>query len=862
MRRTFLLTCLTLLFPALGLADASKMVSGPTLTHGQDGKSWVVEFELSQASDVEVAIVDPATGAVVRHLAAGVLGANAPAPLAADSLKQRIAWDGLDDYREAVADAGKLIVRVRAGMRAKLEQIVGGSPYLYFLGGHGDHNPWGINGLELKSDGKVYVVGHSSPLGPVAIRQYDVDGNYLQTVFPPPAGKNVDAMKTWGIHEKDDGTYMLRFNSLVDPSVGRTIVDTDTGGMARLAPTPEADRLSLWGTGHGGANFQMLTINTDGTVPPQDEQMQGTLVKEPAIRTGTTSANGPIFVYPSPDGKFFYLSGVHGTVRDGRNWSNVKEGFWRDGQVWKVDYATRTAKPFFALDEKPAVEPPADDKAGKARPPLGGIRSYSALHGVAVDKDGHVFVANRRDNCVLVLDKDAKIVRRMPVEYPDAVAISTRTGALYVTTRFGCERSGAGQMGLVKFDNWQTDDKPSVTLANLAHTWYTAEHKHSWVVLAEKKDVTNVWVAWTELPVQIYADDGKELKLTRDFHALAAEQNCWGFDRLTVDRKTDTVYVSDDHSGYWKVGDWKQPKFIHLPVKATSVAIDPRGRFLYANPGGSVWNKGGGISRYYLDQEGNPPANVGETGSNNLTAKLWTEWCFTGNGDMGFAVAPNGNIAGMDQKGRLSFFHGTDAKVPWDGIELAAVGRNGVYGGAEFDLAGNLYVGCSDGTPSKTPSVFKGDPLASLPGHRQGCTKIVKYAPTGTLESGNLFPTRPEAPAKVYDVSYGAFDSNCVVRTPRFSVDPFARICYPTNIQPRVTLIDNAGNEILHFGTWGNCDSTGGLAEDLVPTTDIPLGMPNSVAATDDYIYVADMVNLRVLRVRKEFALTAASKGQ
>jgi hypothetical protein len=54
--------------------------------------------------------------------------------------------------------------------------------------------------------------------------------------------------------------------------------------------------------------------------------------------------------------------------------------------------------------------------------------------------------------------------------------------------------------------------------------------------------------------------------------------------------------------------------------------------------------------------------------------------------------------------------------------------------------------------------------------------------------------------------------------------------------------------------------SAGGLAGDLVPTGDIPLGFPNSVACTDDYIYVADMVNLRVLRVRKEFALTAASK--
>ena len=64
-------------------------------------------------------------------------------------------------------------------MSVKLEQIAGGDPYLYFIGGHGDHNRWGLTGLERKSDGKVYVVGRSSMLGPAAIRQYDADGNYL-----------------------------------------------------------------------------------------------------------------------------------------------------------------------------------------------------------------------------------------------------------------------------------------------------------------------------------------------------------------------------------------------------------------------------------------------------------------------------------------------------------------------------------------------------------------------------------------------------------------------------------------------------------------------------------------------------------
>jgi hypothetical protein len=38
-----------------------------------------------------------ADGALVRHLAAGMLGPNAPAPFKKDSLAQEILWDGKDD---------------------------------------------------------------------------------------------------------------------------------------------------------------------------------------------------------------------------------------------------------------------------------------------------------------------------------------------------------------------------------------------------------------------------------------------------------------------------------------------------------------------------------------------------------------------------------------------------------------------------------------------------------------------------------------------------------------------------------------------------------------------------------------------
>lgn len=311
----------------------------------------------------------------------------------------------------------------------------------------------------------------------------------------------------------------------------------------------------------------------------------------------------------------------------------------------------------------------------------------------------------------------------------------------------------------------------------------------------------------------------------------------------------------DDHAGVWKVGDWKKPRFVKVPVKTASIAIDSRNRHLYARTlaDGSSSYSVGKVARFHLDRDDYGPANLGMTGSNRLTPAFHHEWCFTGNGDKGIAVAPNGNLAVVgDPKDGLRVFAGTEDKLPWPATTIAKLPD--AAGGVRFDLQGNLYVGYVDRKPKDVLRGFEGDRFAGAMG------RIHKFAPTGTLESGNLFPKVPAGPTLTYDVPYGAFDSDCITRTPRFGVDGFGRIYYPTNIAQRIAVMDNAGNEILHFGTYGNRDSLGGLPGDLIPTRGIPLAFPNSVDATDQHIYVADMVNLRLLRIKKTFRAETASR--
>ena len=65
----------------------------------RQGDKYVVTFAATAPCDATVAIVD-SKGKVVRHLAGGVLGRNAPWPFTQNSLSQSVEWDGKDDPKD------------------------------------------------------------------------------------------------------------------------------------------------------------------------------------------------------------------------------------------------------------------------------------------------------------------------------------------------------------------------------------------------------------------------------------------------------------------------------------------------------------------------------------------------------------------------------------------------------------------------------------------------------------------------------------------------------------------------------------------------------------------------------------------
>jgi len=147
----------------------ARLVAGPTVR--REGKGAAVSFALDAPDDVLVRVFD-GRGKVVRNLACGVLGDNAPGPLKPQTLKQELVWDGLDDERKA-APPGKYRVRVEVGLAPRFERFVAYDP---------QQLPDWVSGLEVDPKGRVYV----ALVAPYAleVRRFDRDGKYLEAVYP------------------------------------------------------------------------------------------------------------------------------------------------------------------------------------------------------------------------------------------------------------------------------------------------------------------------------------------------------------------------------------------------------------------------------------------------------------------------------------------------------------------------------------------------------------------------------------------------------------------------------------------------------------------------------------------------------
>ena len=114
---------------AAGFLDEIKVKREPVYAFtqepsvGRHGDELTVDFESKGFCDVTV-VVENDQGRIVRHLASGVLGPNAPQPFQKNSRSQTIVWDGKDDRGGYVDDKNSHSIRVSLGLKPQFEKTL------------------------------------------------------------------------------------------------------------------------------------------------------------------------------------------------------------------------------------------------------------------------------------------------------------------------------------------------------------------------------------------------------------------------------------------------------------------------------------------------------------------------------------------------------------------------------------------------------------------------------------------------------------------------------------------------------------------------------------------------------------------
>jgi len=390
----------------------------------QDGDRVVVRFAAKSACDATVAVED-AQGRIVRHLACGVLGANAPRPFQRDSLKQAVVWDGKNDQGRYIDERAGLTIRVSLGLRPRFERELFCEPRR-----RASRYP----PLMAAAPEGVYVCDGGTGIDQV--RLYDHAGDYVRTVYPFPAGEIGHTRGlAWHTFPQDGARLALKTNFLqctmltsgtnawntqtykreakvYDSVVGSNTAHFGMYGRAGSAMAVEGGRLAL-------AHVYLNRLGTDGTTAGLPLQGPKTALKGVGGERYTGLAS-PKSAALSPDGRWLYLTGYMFSRRIEHTQDIVELRDWRHiPVVMRLDMASDAEAEVFA--GHPHVAKHGTDNA-----------HFNVPMSVATDSQGRVYVADYFNDRVQVFAPNGTHVKTIPTHRPAQVAVHRRTGEIYV----------------------------------------------------------------------------------------------------------------------------------------------------------------------------------------------------------------------------------------------------------------------------------------------------------------------------------------------------------------------------------------------------------------------------------------------
>jgi len=891
---TFLAVGMLLAGAAFGGGPAPRFTRTPRATRVGDGIR--IEFAVDRETDVAVFIEDT-NGKVVRHLAAGVLGQNPPAPLRR-GLAQSIEWDGKADWGKP-AGKGPFKVRVALGLGAKYDKEVIADPMSI--------GP--VHAMATGPDGTLYAVVGAGTTVPnwsaqrlVALNR---DGTFQRTLIPLPSAATKEQIEALGGVPVEVGGRTVPM--VVHVNQRRTTAFQVRGRSGQIAVTPGGRLLVI----HPGEVIGLLDT-TGSKAPPR---FLGPKLM-PAVPTASFRTLHPYvpektYVAASGDGKYAYFSGLAKKASPYGDKNNITPPY---PAVFRVRLPERSpAEPFFGDLET----------TGNDATHLGGMP-----RGMAVDGRGNLLIcdmANKR--VVVVSEADGKFVGSFPAEDAELVAANRETGEVYLL-KPGKDVSAE----LVKLSGWK-DPKPVASMTLTSPIW--PRRRVAWQLAADTSATPPVlWVVGDGFPLLRIEDLGE--KFGNAAKIGGRDMGDASFVNLTVDhyREEPEVYARIVCRSYnYRFARYNERSGKVEVVKANGVHHPAAGSCVEVGPDGNLYVQGWNAYLYKFDRSGNPlkwdvpfvaPEGVKVPGGKPPAHAIFSRVIMVymthtlGVRHDGHPFVFEGHpTAGKNGTHALFEYLPSGAGGPGAGVKPIVWGASDSVVGPRFDQEGNIYVAeqirpADQLIPPEFAGVVgpvtiksgwpNGDPRAAI---AQMYGSIVKFSPKGGAFEFAFYKRRSDEPepdpgmktieaaswiGQIHDrfstnkvigaewMHMGVSQINlhyCNCENTRFDVDPFGRVWYPDLGRYRVGVLDTNGNLITTFGSYGNAESRGPDSPVIDPKTgkvrprrpDDPKSLKSpfaepeiafawliGVGATDKYAYMGDSLNRRLLRAKLVYA--------
>ncbi|MCK6470542.1 MAG: hypothetical protein L6R28_02240 [Planctomycetes bacterium] len=876
----------------------------------REGDAVTIRFETKGYCDVTVAI-EEAGGRIVRHLASGVLGNNAPAPFAKDAKAQTLVWDGKDDAGIYVDNKDAISVRVSLGLVPRLERSLFWSPHKRLTGGKA------IDADALRFAPAPEGVYVSDGTGVDSVRLMDHDGNYVRQIYPfPSAGLDrVEGLPRVALPQ-DGKEHPLGFGMM-----HATLLDAGSSADKEGKYGFAAQALAVHGDNVAVAFRKLNRLSASGGAAKLAGAELARVVKiskEDMWSSGKDTLACPRSAAFSPDGKTLYLGGYGWTGILGRAHE------WLNG-IAKIDYAADAPPELFAGSMKQGDYGSSEGQ-------------FKWAVSIAVDAKGRVYAADHLNSRIQVFAPEGKFLKAIPVERPAFVGVHHKTGEIYALSwRYGSDDPNLSpRVPKPIYTRFGPLEDPKVRMAiplkilkGYNNGTSSRMEGGGMEFVAALDSYVEPPVLWLtpgkgEAPLLLVEKDGA-LAVKRDFAAdirrdvVRAEPPIIQRQRLYVNPADGKLYVGEADSGVMKSfkqlveldPETNKAKPIDLPFDAEDMCIGLDGLFhlrtdlVVARYQPKTWRE---VPWDY----GEECASVGFGAGDGKRASLMSGLVLPATGRMawwhmgGMAVSPRGHLvvtccnpATFSKPGSTTAPAGTpegDAKRGFQGIVAAqkykprlypgrAVGWEthlwDKYGklvaedatqgmdfsdGVNIDNEDNLYF-LSNKNRSVDGKPYPVGTAGTLIKLRAGKAKGINFTAAVPVPAEKAAtPDRPAdfaggGWAEGVEWMYGGVGLNnmaCICWNARPALDLYARSFAPEINHRSVAVLDTAGNLILRVGRYGNIDDGVPLVPEGGPAKPRALGgdevalvFPAYLAThSDRRLFIADAGNSRIASVK------------